>query len=114
MPMPTFSEIHEKVESGQRLSAADGEYLFSPEVDPHAVGELADLLRRAAKERGRDVPAALESLGRWIDGGASPHPLWHERAHSALRQVAESAVQTGPLAAHALDLLERLKQVRRD
>ncbi len=44
--MPTFSEIHEKVESGQRLSAADGEYLFSPEVDPHAVGELADLLRR--------------------------------------------------------------------
>ena len=35
-----------KVEAGQRLSAADGEFLFSPEVDLHAVGELADLVRR--------------------------------------------------------------------
>jgi aminodeoxyfutalosine synthase len=44
--MPILSEISEKVESGQRLSAAEGEFLFSPEVDLHAVGELADLVRR--------------------------------------------------------------------
>ena len=41
-----FDEIRKKVEAGQRLSAADGEFLFSPEVDLHAVGELADLVRR--------------------------------------------------------------------
>ena len=39
-------EIRQKVEAGERLSAADGEYLFSPEVDLHAVGELADVVRR--------------------------------------------------------------------
>ena len=44
--MPTFDQIRAKVEAGQRLSAADGEYLFSPEVDLHAVGELADMVRR--------------------------------------------------------------------
>ncbi len=44
--MPTLDEIRAKVESGQRLSAADGEFLFSPEVDLHAVGELADVVRR--------------------------------------------------------------------
>lgn len=38
--------IRRKVEAGQRLSAADGEFLFSPEADLHAVGELADLVRR--------------------------------------------------------------------
>jgi aminodeoxyfutalosine synthase len=38
--------IREKVASGQRLSAADGEFLFGDEVDLHAVGELADLVRR--------------------------------------------------------------------
>lgn len=43
---PTFERIHEKVESGQRLSAADGEFLFRPDVDLHAVGELADLVRQ--------------------------------------------------------------------
>jgi aminodeoxyfutalosine synthase len=43
--MTTFQEIAKKVESGERLSAADGEFLFSPEVDLHAVGELADLVR---------------------------------------------------------------------
>ena len=41
-----FRRIREKVEAGQRLSAADGEFLFSPEVDLHEVGELADLLRQ--------------------------------------------------------------------
>ena len=41
-----FDEIRKKVEAGQRLSAADGEFLFSPEVDLHAVGELADAVRR--------------------------------------------------------------------
>jgi aminodeoxyfutalosine synthase len=40
-----FHEIHRKVEAGQRLSAAEGEFLFSPEVDLHAVGELADIVR---------------------------------------------------------------------
>jgi aminodeoxyfutalosine synthase len=38
--------IRDKVEAGQRLSAAEGEWLFAPEVDLHAVGELADLVRR--------------------------------------------------------------------
>jgi hypothetical protein len=60
-----------------------------------------------------EAAAALESLELWIDGGASPQPLWHERAHSALRQVAESAHQTGPLAGRARELAERLKQARR-
>ena len=41
-----FDEIRKKVEAGERLSAADGEFLFSPEVDLHAVGELADTVRR--------------------------------------------------------------------
>jgi len=44
--MSSLSEICEKVEAGRRLSAADGEYLFSPEVDLHAAGELADAVRR--------------------------------------------------------------------
>ena len=38
--------IRHKVEAGERLSAADGEFLFSPEADLHAVGELADVVRR--------------------------------------------------------------------
>jgi aminodeoxyfutalosine synthase len=42
----TFGRIREKVEAGQRLSAADGEFLFQPAVDLHAVGELADLVRQ--------------------------------------------------------------------
>jgi aminodeoxyfutalosine synthase len=41
-----LQQIRRKVEAGERLSAADGEFLFSPEVDLHAVGELADLVRR--------------------------------------------------------------------
>jgi aminodeoxyfutalosine synthase len=41
-----LDQIRAKVEANQRLSAADGEYLFSPEVDVHAVGELADVVRR--------------------------------------------------------------------
>jgi aminodeoxyfutalosine synthase len=41
-----LNQIRKKVESGRRLSAADGEYLFSPEADLHAVGQLADLVRR--------------------------------------------------------------------
>ncbi len=44
--MSRFQEIAAKVQSGQRLSAADGEYLLSPEADLHAVGQLADLMRR--------------------------------------------------------------------
>ena len=43
---PTFDTIRKKVESGERLSAADGDYLFQADVDLHAVGELADLVRR--------------------------------------------------------------------
>ena len=39
-------DIRAKVEAGGRLSAADGELLFSPEVDLHALGELADAARR--------------------------------------------------------------------
>ena len=41
-----LEDIRRKVEAGQRLSAADGEFLFSPEADLHEVGELADLVRR--------------------------------------------------------------------
>ena len=41
-----LSRIRHKVEANERLSAADGEFLFSPEADLHAVGELADVVRR--------------------------------------------------------------------
>ncbi len=41
-----FDSIRRKVESGERLSLAEGEFLFRPEVDLHAVGQLADLVRR--------------------------------------------------------------------
>ena len=40
-----LAEIRKKVESGQRLSAADGEFLFSPETDLHEVGRLANIVR---------------------------------------------------------------------
>ena len=42
----TLDSIRRKVEAGERLSAADGEFLFRPDVDLHAVGEWADLVRR--------------------------------------------------------------------
>ena len=42
----SLERIRAKVEASERLSAADGEYLFSPAVDLHAVGELADMVRR--------------------------------------------------------------------
>jgi aminodeoxyfutalosine synthase len=38
--------IRQKIEAGERLSAADGEFLFSPKADLHAIGELADMVRR--------------------------------------------------------------------
>ena len=41
-----LATIRDKIESGQRLSAADGEFLFRHDVDLHAVGELADVVRR--------------------------------------------------------------------
>lgn len=41
-----LEQIRKKVESGERLSAADGELLFSPDVDLHAVGQLADIVRQ--------------------------------------------------------------------
>ena len=40
--------IADKVRSQTRLSAAEGELLFRPEVDLHFVGELADAVRRRA------------------------------------------------------------------
>jgi len=43
---PNLETIRRKVEAGQRLSATDGQFLFQPDVDLHAVGELADLVRR--------------------------------------------------------------------
>jgi len=43
---PTLDSIREKVEAGQRLSAADGEFLFDESVDLHVVGQLADLVRK--------------------------------------------------------------------
>ncbi|MEN6405158.1 MAG: aminofutalosine synthase MqnE [Thermoguttaceae bacterium] len=44
--MPTIEDIRRKIEAGRRLSAADGEWLFSPDADLHALGELADEVRR--------------------------------------------------------------------
>jgi len=41
-----LDQIRKKVENSERLSAADGEFLFSPEADLHAVGELADIVRQ--------------------------------------------------------------------
>lgn len=41
-----LEEIRRKVEHGERLSAADGEYLYCDEVSLHAVGELADIACR--------------------------------------------------------------------
>ncbi|MEN6458748.1 MAG: aminofutalosine synthase MqnE [Thermoguttaceae bacterium] len=41
-----LERIAAKVEAAERLSAADGEFLFSPDADLHAVGQLADLARR--------------------------------------------------------------------
>ena len=42
----TLKQIREKVEAGQRISTADGEFLFREDVDLHAVGEMADLVRK--------------------------------------------------------------------
>ncbi len=41
-----LERIRKKVEAGKRLTATEGEYLFQPEVDLHAVGELADMVRQ--------------------------------------------------------------------
>jgi aminodeoxyfutalosine synthase len=41
-----LDRIRKKVETGERLSAAEGEFLFRPEADLHAVGELAEIVRR--------------------------------------------------------------------
>lgn len=41
-----FETIRSKIDAGERLSAAEGEYLFREDVDLHAVGQLADLVRR--------------------------------------------------------------------
>lgn len=43
---PTLDQIRPKVEAGDRLSVAEGEFLFRDDVDLHAVGELADVVRR--------------------------------------------------------------------
>ncbi len=43
---PTFASIRDKVLSGERLSLDEGVYLYSPEVDLHALGGLADQVRR--------------------------------------------------------------------
>lgn len=40
-----FDRIREKVDAGGRLTQADGELLFDPRVDLHAIGELANQVR---------------------------------------------------------------------
>ena len=45
-PDCSLEAIRIKVAYGQRLSAEEGDLLFSPEVDVHAVGHLADLVRQ--------------------------------------------------------------------
>ena len=42
----SLDQIRAKVHAGQRLSAHDGHFLFSPEADLHGVGELADMACR--------------------------------------------------------------------
>lgn len=41
-----WRDVCGKVDVGERLSAEDGRFLFSPEVDLHELGELADGVRR--------------------------------------------------------------------
>jgi aminodeoxyfutalosine synthase len=41
-----LDQVCNKVETGRRLTPEEGEFLFRPEVDLHAVGQLADLVRR--------------------------------------------------------------------
>lgn len=41
-----LQSIRRKVEAGERLSQADGEFLFRDDVDLHELGRLADLVRR--------------------------------------------------------------------
>ncbi|MBN2217641.1 MAG: aminofutalosine synthase MqnE [Pirellulales bacterium] len=47
----TWDAIRGKVESGQRLDAAEGEFLFREDVDLHVVGQLANLARRRKNDR---------------------------------------------------------------
>ena len=42
----TLEAVHRKIAAAERLSAADGEFLFRDDVDLHAVGQLADEVRR--------------------------------------------------------------------
>ena len=51
-PDCSLDSIRMKLAYGQRLSADEGELLFSPEVDLHLVGHLADLVRQR-KNRNR-------------------------------------------------------------
>ncbi len=44
--MDDLERIRRKVESGERLSPDEGLFLFRPDVDLHAVGRMADLVRR--------------------------------------------------------------------
>ncbi|MBM4092458.1 MAG: aminofutalosine synthase MqnE [Planctomycetes bacterium] len=44
---PTIASVREKLEAGQRLSFADGVFLFGPQVSLHELGALAELRRRA-------------------------------------------------------------------
>ena len=48
-----LDRIREKVETGERLSAAEGEFLFQPETDLHAVGELAEIV--CSRKNGNSV-----------------------------------------------------------
>ncbi|MGA2034301.1 MAG: aminofutalosine synthase MqnE [Thermoguttaceae bacterium] len=41
-----LDQIRDKIESGGRLSAAEGQWLFAPQVDLHLVGQWADQARR--------------------------------------------------------------------
>lgn len=47
-----LQSIRTKVETDQRLSPEEGEYLFRDDVDLHSVGQLADMVRR---RKNRDV-----------------------------------------------------------
>jgi len=49
--LPELDSIRAKVQSGERLSAAEGEFLFRPEVDLHVVGQMAEAVRRRKNDR---------------------------------------------------------------
>lgn len=106
---PTFDSIRDKALAGERLSSEEGSYLFRPDVDLHAVGELADAVRR--RKHGR---ATYYNLNVHVNptnvctyrcplcayscdpGDAKAYVM----CHNAILARAEEAVQSGSTELH--------------